>query len=257
MTRRPVIGVITRTVEPTPGHSVAWSMRQQYVDVLVEAGAVPWLVPLLPDDSATMREIFDRLDGVFLAGGHDIDPARYGAEKHPLTGRSDGPRDAVELMLAGWAREEGTPTLAVCRGAQLLNVAAGGTLIQDVGAQWARGQKHDYFADSGEHPRDLIVHDVHLVPGTRLHAIYETDTLAVNSMHHQAIERLGAGLHATAHAPDGLIEAVETEGEQFWVGVQWHPEDLTGAHPIQRRLFAAFVVAAGAHRAGAGFGAAR
>lgn len=250
MRDRPVIGITTRTLEPAPGTSPGWAMRQQYVHVLVEAGAVPWLVPLLPDDAATMRAVYERVDGLFLPGGLDIDPARYGVAKHALTGRSDGPRDAVELQLARWAREEGKPVLAVCRGAQLLNVAAGGTLIQDVGAQWARGQKHDYFADDGEFPRDKIVHEVRLAPGTRLREIYACEALAVNSMHHQALDRLGDGLRASAHAPDGLIEGVEQPGDQFWLGVQWHPEDLTGTHPVQRKLFAAFTGAALAWAAG-------
>src|SRR5206468_4323294 len=120
-------------------------MGQRYIQVLQGAGAIPWPVPLLPDDPATLREIFDRLDGVFLTGGVDVDPARYGEERQPYCGQTDPPRDAVELTLLRWALDDHKPILAVCRGIQALNVACGGTLYQDVANQVPGALKHDHF----------------------------------------------------------------------------------------------------------------
>ena len=244
MPARPVIGITTQTLEAIPDQLPrCWVMSQRYVHVLSGAGAIPWVIPLLERDETTLREIYDRLAGLFLPGGVDIDPATYGEMMAPACGRTDPARDWTELLLARWAIADHKPLLAVCRGVQLLNVAIGGTLFQDIGTQVPAAIKHDNFP-SGGHRRDDLSHDVRIAPGSRLARLLETETLSVNSMHHQGIARLAPGLEAVATAQDGLIEGVEASNGAFLLGVQWHPEDLVDRDPRMRRLFDAFIAAA-------------
>jgi putative glutamine amidotransferase len=243
---RPLIGVPTQTLQAIDGippelpHS--WVMNHRYLTALASVEALPVLVPLLDDDEPTLRGLFDSLDGVFLAGGVDLDPASYHEARHALCGRTDPPRDRVELRLAEWALAEGKPVLGVCRGMQILNVAAGGSLLQDCSFH-QNAIKHDYFPTAG-HARDYLAHPVRLSAGSRLARIFGGEDVLVNSMHHQGIASLGGSLIPTAVAPDGLIEALEGAGEAFAVGVQWHPEMLIDRDAGTRRLFEAFVDAA-------------
>ena len=249
MHRRPTIGVTTQTLEAIPDQlPLCWVMSQRYVRVLAAAGAVPWIIPLLYDDEETLRAIYDQLDGVFLPGGVDMDPSTYREKRHPHCGRTDTARDRTELALTRWAMEDRKPLLAVCRGVQVLNVAAGGTLYQDLGAQLPGAIKHDYFPAHGRYSRDMRAHDIAIAEGSRLAEILQRTQVTVNSMHHQGINKLAPGLVATAHAPDGVIEAAEAPGEHFLLGVQWHPEDLTDCEPCMRRLFEAFVEASGEYK---------
>ena len=218
-------------------------MSQRYVDVLTASGAIPWVIPLLEGNDAALRRIYERLDGLFLPGGVDVDPAAYGEPRTNLCGRIDTARDWTELLLVRWALADRKPVLAVCRGAQLVNVAVGGSLYQDVGTQHPEAIKHDHFPVGGRR-RDALAHEVHLVAGSRLQRLLGTDSLAVNSMHHQGIARLAPGLVPVATSPDGLIEGVETGNGHFLIGVQWHPEDLVDVDPRMRRLFEAFIDAA-------------
>jgi putative glutamine amidotransferase len=241
---RPTIGIPTQTLQSLGGVSAdippSWVMSQRYVATLTKAGAVPWLIPLVDDD--TLRWIYDSLDGVFLPGGADIDPVSYGEASHPSCDRTDRERDRVELALARWALADGKPLLGVCRGMQLINVAAGGTLYQDIAGQRPGSIKHDYFPFGGAtFARDFLAHDVDVLPGTRLAAVFGGGTLAVNSMHHQGVRDVGEGLSATAVAPDGLIEGLESSNGQYVVGVQWHPEALTERQPAAEALFREFI----------------
>lgn len=244
---RPVIGVTTQTLEEIPDELPrCWIMSQRYVRTLTTSGAVPWIVPLL-DDPETLREIYDRVDGIFLPGGVDIDPDSYNETRTDACGRVDPDRDRTEIMLAKWAMRDRKPILAVCRGAQILSVAAGGALYQDVTSEYPGAIKHDYFPKAGVHTRQDRVHDVNVVADTRLSRLLATDAVTVNSMHHQGIKRLPPTLVANAFAPDGLIEGVESlEDDGFVVGVQWHPEDLAESDPAMRKLFDGFVGAAAA-----------
>ena len=248
MRLRPVIGLATQTVEATGERPACWIMGQRYVRSLVAAGAVPWLVPLLSGDEAMLHEIYDRLDGVFLTGGVDMDPANYGEERHASCDRSDLARDWTEVTLVRWAVRDRKPLLGVCRGIQAINVACGGSLYQDITDQHPGAIKHDYFSDTGAFRRDYLAHPVRVAADSHLRRILETDQMQVNSMHHQGIKRLAPGLTASAFAPDGLIEAIEKSEGSYLVGVQWHPEELTEAHPPMYRLFADFVAAAGSSR---------
>ncbi len=259
MQHRPVIGIPTQnlqSIDRIPEDLPAsWVMNQRYFLACTSVGAVPWMVPLLDEDPETLRAIYERLDGIFLAGGVDMDPASYGEERHELCGRTDLPRDAVELQFARWAMEDGKPVLGVCRGMQVINVAAGGTLLQDCGEQFEGAIKHDYFPGAGW-ARDYLAHEIRVAPDTRLRRLFGAETVMVNSMHHQGIRRLGDGLVASAVSPDGLLEALEGSGDAFLVGVQWHPEMLIDTDEGTRRLFEEFIESANRFHASGAFAAA-
>ena len=245
-TRRPVVGIPTQTLQSLGGVSSeippSWVMSQRYILTLTAAGAIPWMIPLV--DEETLRGVYDELDAVFLPGGADIDPMTYGADPHPLCDRTDRERDRIEVSLAKWAVKEGKPVLGVCRGMQLINVAAGGTLYQDIAEELPGAIKHDYFPFAGaHHTRDFLAHEVSVAGGTRLAQFVGAGPVRVNSMHHQGVKVLGRGLHATAEAPDGLIEALEGDDDGYLVAVQWHPEALTDNDVHARDLFADFIEA--------------
>ena len=176
-----------------------------------------------------------------LVSGVDLHPSTYQEKPSPLCGRTDPDRDEIELTLTRWAMEDKKPLLAVCRGVQVVNVAAGGTVHQDLAADLPGSIKHDYFPGQGPYTRDLLVHDVRILEDTRLGRLLETSSIRVNSMHHQGIKRLAENLRPNAFAPDGLIEGLESPNGHFLLGVQWHPESLVERDPAMRRLFAAFV----------------
>jgi putative glutamine amidotransferase len=241
---RPVIGIATQGLEAIPGERPpCWIMGQRYVRVLASVGAVPWLIPLLPEDSDTLRAVYDRLDGLFLTGGVDVDPLHYGEERHALCGKTDRDRDQTEIQLIRWALADCKPILGVCRGIQVINVAAGGTLFQDVAFQNPRAIKHDYFPSPGGFERNLLVHAVLVAADSQLGRIMGVEQVQVNSMHHQGIKDLAPGLTPSAFAPDGLIEGVEIADGQFLIGVQWHPEELAEESAVMRQLFTAFIEA--------------
>ncbi|MGQ0538800.1 MAG: gamma-glutamyl-gamma-aminobutyrate hydrolase family protein, partial [Gemmatimonadaceae bacterium] len=210
-------------------------------------GGAPVLIPLLADDEHALREVYNALDGVLMPGGVDMDPGLFGEERHAKLGRVDEVRDRVEMQLTRWSIADRKPLLGLCRGLQVLNVTLGGTLYQDLEAQFPAAIKHDYFPTYG-FERDHLAHDVALSRGTRLAALLERDRITVNSMHHQGIKALAPGLVVSAVAPDGLIEAAELPGAPFCVGVQWHPEVFEMVHPDTRRVFHEFVAAAALYR---------
>ncbi len=211
-------------------------VNDAYVRALQAAGMVPLIVPpSLDDDEA--RALVHGVAGIVLSGGEDVDPAMYGASRHPATQDSHGGRDATERALVLAARDAGRPLLAICRGLQMLNVALGGTLVQDLPSQRPSDIRH-----ARNDARNQRVHAITVQHGSRLAAALGTTQFDANSMHHQAVDRLAEGLRATAHASDGIIEGVETANDDWWVlGVQWHPEELVGdAKPFDRGIFAAF-----------------
>jgi putative glutamine amidotransferase len=223
-------------------------MSQRYIHVLTAAGALPWMIPLVPEDGETLRAIYDELDGVFLPGGADIDPANYGEQRHPTCDKSDPARDHVEIALTKWAMRDGKPVLGVCRGLQLMNLAAGGSLWQDLESQRPGSIKHDYFPYRDKFARDYLAHDVTIHERTQLADILGAGARRVNSMHHQGIRDVARGLTVSAVAPDGLIEGIELPGDHFFLAVQWHPEALVEKDSVTRGLFAAFTTAARAYR---------
>lgn len=221
-----------------------------YTQAVRSAGLRPYILPVLgPEDAGAM---LDGMAGLVLTGGEDVDPRLYGAAPHPALGEVHAERDAFEMALVRAARERRLPTLAICRGVQIANVALGGTLVQDLPSEWPGELAHD-----GGWARTARVHPVAIEAGSTLAGALEATALSVNSLHHQAIGRLADGLAAVAAAPDGVIEGVEWRGDGWWLlGVQWHPEELLGTEDgWDRALFAAFAdavqrnVPAGAARA--------
>jgi len=184
------------------------------------------------------------LDAIVLPGSPaDVDPAQYGAEPHPKTERADADRERTDIALLKSAFARQRPVLTICYGTQLLNVFCRGNLLQDISTAVRTEIKHDRKGmPSGVDPEHLA----RLEPDSELARLAGTAEVRINSSHHQAIDRLGSGLRATAHAPDGVIEAVEWTGDSNWVvGVQWHPERMMG-HPLSEALFRQLVLAASA-----------
>jgi putative glutamine amidotransferase len=236
----PLIAITAGTRED--GGTRRVRLNVAYVASLERAGALPLIVPPLSSIAEAGR-LLDAVQGLLLTGGEDVDPARFGAPPHEKLGEVDPARDATELALVSAARDRRLPTLAICRGMQLLNVAFGGSLIQDIPAERPDALDHD-----PKGPRAARVHDVEIEPTSRLALVLGVERLRVNSFHHQAVDRAAEGLRATAWAPDGIIEGVEWSGDDggdrgdrgdWWaVGVQWHPEEMDGESV---RLFQALV----------------
>ena len=199
-----------------------------YMRAVELAGGVPVVLPPLENGLETL---LDRLDGICLSGGPDLDPVAYGARAHELLGPTEPALDRFELELARAADAAGLPLLGICRGAQALNVARGGTLHQHV-------EDHRQ-TELATQP----VHAVRIAPRSRVSRVMKTRATQVNSFHHQAVDELGHGLVASAWAPDGTIEAIEDRRHAFLLGVQWHAETLVEA-PGQLALFRALVEAA-------------
>jgi len=211
-----------------------------YINAVRAAGGIPVLLPHGAGQDELMA-LAGRLDGLLLPGGEDVDPGAYGEAPLPACGRIDRERDALEFSLAHYAVESGLPLLAICRGHQVLNVVLGGTLWQDLPSQQPHTQRHTYY---GPENRTLLAHTVRIRPDSQLRAILGVDEIGTNSSHHQAIRDLAAGLVATAHAPDGVIEAVELPGHPFALGLQWHPEGMYHEFPRMLRPFEALVAQA-------------
>jgi putative glutamine amidotransferase len=230
---KPVIG-IGSDILTTPGERDRAFVFATYVDSLRRAGAIPVLIPPQPENTA---DIVEELDGILLAGGDDCDPALYGEDRHPTVETMDTRRQDNDLSLARVARERGIPTLGICLGVQMMNIAAGGSLIQDIGSQLKTEIEH--VSD----PEDRARHDVIIEKGTQLSSILGGGRFNVNSSHHQAIKQVGRGFRVTAQAPDGIVEGLEDPQLPFYLGVQWHPEDMPGENSASA-LFGAFVEAA-------------
>jgi putative glutamine amidotransferase len=223
---RPLIGVTTSELRPSamattrrhgePAHP-EMALGMTYLRTLDAAGAIPVVLPPVGTDH--LMPLLDRLDGICLSGGPDLDPGAYGAtDRHAELGPTEPSLDAFELSLARQALARELPVLAICRGAQALNVACGGTLHQHI-----PGHRQ---AD----PATQTTHEVQLAARSRLHGIFRARTLPVNSFHHQAVDQVGAGLRIVGRAGDGTIEAIEGAG--FVVGVQWHAETLHAHLPL-------------------------
>jgi putative glutamine amidotransferase len=238
--RVPVIGLTSITIPSDEEYRPSRvGQNQTYLRAVLRTGAAPLLIPHITD-GRLLRAIYDRLDGLLLPGGEDVAPARYGESAHEKCGMPSPERDETELRLASWAVAEGKPLLAICRGIQVLNVALGGSLYQDIQAQIPGAAKHDWYPG---HPRDTRAHGVVCTEGSRLVDIVGSTSLAVNSLHHQALKELAPTLQIAARAPDGIVEAVEVAGHPFALGVQWHPEELAEEDALAQGLFDAFVEA--------------
>lgn len=227
--RRPVIGMCAGVERVRSGawEEVSVVLPETYALAVQRAGGMALLLP--PDEVlvAEPDDVLDRIDALLLAGGGDIDPESYGAERHAETGGTYLPRDRFEIALAQRALERDMPLLGVCRGMQMLNVATGGTLVQHVEEVDRHRTTPGVFGD----------HDVELVPGSLAAQAVGANRTPVKSHHHQAVERMGRGLVASGHShDDGLVEAIELPDRRFALGVLWHPEE-----DEQSRVIAALV----------------
>lgn len=242
MIQKPLIGVTCRTHvfpprEAGASSGTAFLGQTECADCIVRAGGNPVFLPSVVSDDY-VAQVLHAIDGVLVAGGDDDDPARYGQEPHAKLGFVDHVKGRFESELIRRALAAGVPILGLCGGHQVLNVACGGTLHQDIAA--CTGSTMGHSAAMTE-PRPS--HTVQIASGSRLHAVYGEQKIRVNSSHHQAVDRLGEGLTATAHAPDGIVEAIERPGEPFVMGVQWHPELLAAQDAASQRPFDVFVEA--------------
>jgi putative glutamine amidotransferase len=236
----PTIGIVCMDDRPKKNeHAPRFGQNQSYAHAVARAGAAPLLIPLLADE-ALLRALYDRMDGLLLPGGVDVHPKRYGEPIHVKCGAISEIRDEVEMALIRWAMADHKPLLAICRGIQVLNVALGGSLYQDIKAQAPQASRHDWYP---RYARNHLAHSVAMAPDSRLAYLVGTDSLPVNSLHHQAVKDVAPGLVVTARAPDGIIEAVEGEGPPFVLGVQWHPEEMAADDDRAQRLFDALVAA--------------
>lgn len=226
-------------VTPAQDEKGKITINQDYLDAVTRAGAVPVLLPLIEDDKAQIA-LLARINGLLLSGGPDIDPKLYGEEIIPQCGEISAKRDAVEISLFLKALKMGMPVLGICRGIQVMNVALGGTLYQDIETQLEGAIKHPCY----DTPRDKV-HEVTVIEGSLAHRMTGLSRFSVNSRHHQGVKRLGHGLVATAYSKDGLIEAVDYPQEKFVTAIQWHPESLSDRFPEAQAIFTAFAEACG------------
>jgi len=234
----PLVGLPTLAIPPGP-KPPRFGINQSYVRALVAAGCAPVLIPLLDDDER-LRAIYERLDGIVLPGGADVAPQEYGEEPIDNLNVVEAPRDRTELTLARWAVADDLPTLGICRGQQVLNVALGGSLWQDLRHQAVTPVDH---SDADGRARTALMHRVRLDPGSRLAQLIDETDIEVNSLHHQAVKTVAPQLKVTGTSEDGVIESLESDDRRFLIAVQWHPEEIDDL-PWVRRLFTGFAHAA-------------
>lgn len=239
---RPLIGIPCRIGTRVDKDVATNYNNKAYTDAVERAGGVPILIPVLQDFS-TLATIFARIDGLLLSGGIDIHPAAYQEEPHPLLSKTNAHMDELELTLARMALEKDLPTLGICRGHQLLNVALGGSLYQDLGTQYPSAIRHGNW----DLPRNTLAHQVRLQEDSRICKILGVTEVSVNSLHHQAIKIPGNGVQISGYAEDGVAEFMEVPEQSFMLAAQSHPEELHYDHPLWMKLFYAFIEACALH----------
>jgi putative glutamine amidotransferase len=222
------------------GHFIDY-IYNEYSQAIRSCGGVPVLIPVAQNQE-TFQTMLERLDGLLLSGGPDINPKSYGEQPLEGLGEIDEDLDQMELQIAKLAFQRDLSIFAICRGIQILNVSLGGTLYQDIASQVEKSINHTQKADKG-----VNTHSIRVQEKTLLHQILKRKTIWVNGKHHQAIKEVAPGLIVTALAKDGVIEAVEHPSKGFVIGVQWHPEGTWRNDPYSKKLFNAFVRAAIGH----------
>lgn len=235
---KPLIGITTRNGKDSDGHPFT-ALQHSYVNAIIQAGGLPVLIPsnLFVED---FLELYSRVSGILFSGGGDISLNYFHGSDHPRIGEVDDNRDFTEISLMRVAVNEGKPVLGICRGAQVMNVALGGTLYTHIYDQLQGALDHAYPGDL----RRTLVHPVNVEETSLSAEIFGETLLNVNSLHHQGLKDIAPGLRVAGHAPDGLVEVVEIPDHPYAVAVQWHPEWLTD-QPAMQRLFKSFVDASG------------
>jgi len=239
---KPLIGLTTQrwSSSAVRRNNRVQGLLSSYIDAVVAAGGLPVLIPLSVQGD-DLQDLYGRLNGLVLPGGGDISPDYYQAALHPATNEMDDDRDLAEIWLARQALTDGKPLFGICRGLQVLNVASGGSLIQDLPSEMPQALPH-YF-HTPEYPADYPAHSVQIEEDSLLADCFDSPIVQVNSRHHQAMRQVGPGLMVVGRAPDGVIEAVQAPALPFVLGVQWHPENMQSQAGM-RALFQRFVAAA-------------
>lgn len=243
---KPLIGISPTPTEATfdHGHFRRYALADTYTSAIVAAGGIPVILSAHPE---TIDDMLDYLDGIIFSGGGDVDPRYWNEERHPEANGFDEQRDEFELQAIRKVVERDMPMLGICRGIQSVNVALGGTIIQDIPDQVAGSGQHRQHRDGMD--RDARSHDITIEVGDNpLYKIHGKTVMTANSFHHQAIATPAPGLKVIALAADGIIEAVYHPGMTFGLAVQWHPEMLAAEYPDQAAIFSALVEAAKAKR---------
>jgi putative glutamine amidotransferase len=238
---KPVIGIIPSLL--LLGTRLTYTSRQNNGDAIADNGGLPLLLPYA-SDGKDLEGLLSLVDGIYFAGGCDILPSYFGEEPIPTLGDLCPARDAFEIAVYRLAAAKDMPMLGVCRGVQIMNVAAGGSVYQDIYAQLpgvgAHAQK--------DLPGEYAFHSVNFTPGGKLAGLLGESGAAVNSFHHEAVKEAAPGYAVAATAPDGVIEGIESLDLTYALGVQWHPEYMYGTSPVCARLYRSFVEAAAAYR---------
>jgi putative glutamine amidotransferase len=238
---KPLIGITTYRAHNQFGNAQI-CLNEAYINSVSEAGGIPILIPLgLPESE--LDGVLQKLDGILFSGGGDVQPEKYGSKPNRLVKNVDLDRDRIEIYLFGQARLEKLPFLGICRGIQVINVAEGGSLYEDIQVQHPGALPHQ---SPDGWPRNHLAHSVKITPDSQLIRILGHDEIEVNSLHHQAIRLLAPGFKQSAVAPDGIIEAIELFNYPYGISVQWHPEWMQD-HSEMRKLFLSFIVAAANH----------
>jgi putative glutamine amidotransferase len=231
---KPLIGITTRNGKDPDGHPTT-ALQHTYTRAIIQAGGLPIPIPsMLPEED--FMALYSLVEGILFTGGGDVSLDYFAGADHPRIGEVDKPRDITEINLMQSAVKDGKPVLGICRGAQVMNIALGGTLYTHIYDQLPGALDHAYPGDL----RRALVHPVSVDKSSHSAEIFGETQLQVNSLHHQGLKDLAPGLLATGHAPDGLVEVVELSEHPYAVAVQWHPEWLTDQLPM-RRLFKSFV----------------
>jgi putative glutamine amidotransferase len=235
---KPLIGVTTYGAKNSNGNPIT-AVQHSYIRAVTQAGGLPVLIPAILNED-DFYDLYSRMQGIMFTGGGDVSLKYFNGEDHARISGVDEDRDFTEISLLRKAAQDGKPLLGICRGAQVMNVALGGTLYTHIAGQVKDALDHDY-------PGELfpvIVHPVNVDETTRAAEIFGETLLHVNSLHHQGLKDIAPSLRVAGRAPDGLVEVIEMPDHPYAIGVQWHPEWLTD-QPAMQRLFKSFVGAAG------------
>jgi len=235
--RRPVIGITAgrKILETSVGPLAHFTLPVYYAKAVLAVGGVPII---LPPTEGWREEVLMCTDGLLITGGEDVDPAQYGQTRHPTVEKVDPLRDQFEIAVARFALDRDWPLLGICRGSQVINVAAGGTLVQDLPSLQPGLVVHR------QPELTTLAHEVEIAPHSRLRVAIGATRIRTNSTHHQAVQAIAPVLRPVAWADDGVIEGTESPTHRWIVAVQWHPEMLYENEPAHRRLFEALVEAA-------------
>lgn len=233
---RPLIGIPCHAGLRAETERPIYYNNRSYIHAVECAGGIPVLIPVL-NELDGLQELFPRLDGVLISGGIDVDPQYYNQDVHPLLGETNPQLDELEIGLVRWAKENHVPTLGICRGMQLINIALGGDLYQDLSADFPKSLRHANW----DLPRNKLIHQVKVAAGSRMEELLGVRELSVNSLHHQAVKEAGRDVIISGYAEDGVAEFLEVTTHPFMVAVQCHPEELYTEYPVWERLFKAFI----------------